>query len=340
MGQADVGFLTFIELDGDDCVRRAPDRGWSCGPLIETGVGGWPMDAFVAYTVFGVVMGAGYAVAASGLVLTYTTSRVFNVAHGAVGMVMAFAYWELSTGIGLPAPAALLLVLGVIAPATGAVIERVMMRRLADAPVGVRAELAPMLGWHGAAHTPYVIEQNSYLISGGLFGLGLVFVGGLVFFGGWLARIAADNRDAVRRITRSLDAPAAAERRRPAALVATPKGAMAHRDDCPGAGPRRPVDPWAGRGRRVPSLRRVSLTAEVHVVAVSIRTNPAHDSDLGGREVGHLPIGELEVVFAAADLAGGQHDLEDEVEVVLVGASSRWACSTTPITGAMCARVS
>lgn len=295
------------------------------------------MDAFVAYTVFGVVMGAGYAVAASGLVLTYTTSRVFNVAHGAVGMVRVLGaqYRHRAARPGRAAPRA-----GRDRPG-----NRRRDRARDDAPPGRRAggcpsRARPDVGLAGAAHTPYVIEQNSYLISGGLFGLGLVFVGGLVFFGGWLARIAADNRDAVRRITRSLDGPAAAERRRPAALVATPKGAMAHRDDCPGAGPRRPVDPWAGRGRRVPSLRRVSLTAEVHVVAVSIRTNPAHDSDLGGREVGHLPIGELEVVFAAADLAGGQHDLEDEVEVVLVGASSRWACSTTPITGAMCARVS
>jgi branched-chain amino acid transport system permease protein len=95
------------------------------------------MTALLAFTVLGLVTGAGYAVAASGLVLTYSTSRVFNVAHGAVGMVMAFLYWELSHHRGLPAWAALLLVVGVVAPLCGAVVERTMMRHLADAPVGV-----------------------------------------------------------------------------------------------------------------------------------------------------------------------------------------------------------
>ena len=95
------------------------------------------MDGFLAFTVLGLVMGAGYAVAASGLVLTYTTSGVFNIAHGAVGMVMAFLYWELTAGRGLPAWAGSLLVVGVVAPASGALIERTVMRRVAGSPVSV-----------------------------------------------------------------------------------------------------------------------------------------------------------------------------------------------------------
>jgi hypothetical protein len=35
-------------------------------------------------------------------------------------------------------------------------------------------------GWYGASRTPRQIEQVPYLISGGLIGLGLVFVGGLL----------------------------------------------------------------------------------------------------------------------------------------------------------------
>jgi branched-chain amino acid transport system permease protein len=94
------------------------------------------MTAFLAFTILGLVTGAGYAVAASGLVLTYSTSRVFNVAHGAVGMVMAFLYWELNVELGLPAWLAVALVVGVAAPLLGALAERIMMRHLADAPVG------------------------------------------------------------------------------------------------------------------------------------------------------------------------------------------------------------
>lgn len=95
------------------------------------------MTAFLSFTVLGLVIGAGYAVAASGLVLTYSTSRIFNVAHGAIGMVMAFLYWELSENQGFPAWAALLLVVVVVAPALGALIERTMMRRLTEASVSV-----------------------------------------------------------------------------------------------------------------------------------------------------------------------------------------------------------
>ena len=48
------------------------------------------MDSFIAYTLTGVFTGAAYAIAASGLVLTYSTTRVFNIAHGAFGMLLAF----------------------------------------------------------------------------------------------------------------------------------------------------------------------------------------------------------------------------------------------------------
>ena len=56
------------------------------------------MHAFLEYTVIGIVLGSAYAVAASGLVVTYSTSGIFNIAHGAIGMFMAFVYWQLSVG--------------------------------------------------------------------------------------------------------------------------------------------------------------------------------------------------------------------------------------------------
>ena len=95
------------------------------------------MRSFIAYTVIGLVNGSAFAIAASGLVLTYSTSRVFNMAHGAIGMVMAFVYWELSFNHGLPVWLGILLVVGVIAPLFGAAVQRIMMRGLADAPVSV-----------------------------------------------------------------------------------------------------------------------------------------------------------------------------------------------------------
>ncbi|MDT4941270.1 MAG: branched-chain amino acid transport system permease protein livM [Pseudonocardiales bacterium] len=92
---------------------------------------------FFSYTITGLFLGAAYSIAASGLVLTYATTRVFNIAHGAISMVMAFVYWELQVKEGLPTWLAVVLVLFVIAPAFGIVLERLVMRGLGDAPVSV-----------------------------------------------------------------------------------------------------------------------------------------------------------------------------------------------------------
>lgn len=92
------------------------------------------MDEFLQATITGLATAAILAVAASGLVLTYTTTGIFNFAHGAVGMLGAFAYWQLRFGWGWSAPLALIVVLGVLAPLLGVVIERVVMRGLYDAP--------------------------------------------------------------------------------------------------------------------------------------------------------------------------------------------------------------
>jgi hypothetical protein len=61
-----------------------------------------------------------------------------------------------------------------------------------------------VLGWYGAAHTPYQYDQLSYLVSGGLLGLGLTFCGGFLYFGAWLARIASDGRDTSKRLNDTL----------------------------------------------------------------------------------------------------------------------------------------
>ncbi|MCW2791249.1 MAG: hypothetical protein JWO76_347, partial [Nocardioides sp.] len=61
-----------------------------------------------------------------------------------------------------------------------------------------------VLGWYGAANTPYQYDQLSYLVSGGLLGLGLTFVGGFLYFGAWLARIADDGRESSKRLADTL----------------------------------------------------------------------------------------------------------------------------------------
>ena len=87
-------------------------------------------NQFLAATVAGLVTAALYAIAASGLVVTYTTSGVFNFAHGAFGMMAAFTYWQFPEGWGMPTWLALLLVVAVVGPIFGSIVERGLMRGL------------------------------------------------------------------------------------------------------------------------------------------------------------------------------------------------------------------
>ena len=113
----------------------------------------------------GLITGAVFAIAASGLVVTYSTSGIFNFAHGAMGMFCAYLYWDLRVNDHhtwpllphghLPAPVALAVVLLVVAPALGAFLYLVVMRGLDDAsetvklvvPVSVLLGLISLANW-------------------------------------------------------------------------------------------------------------------------------------------------------------------------------------------------
>jgi branched-chain amino acid transport system permease protein len=95
------------------------------------------VEEFLTATVTGICTAGIIAIAASGLVLTYTTTGIFNFAHGAVGMLAAFLYWQLLEW-GAPTAVAFFVVVLVLAPLFGALIERVVMRGLTDAPEAAR----------------------------------------------------------------------------------------------------------------------------------------------------------------------------------------------------------
>ena len=108
------------------------------------------------------------------------------------------------------------------------------------------------LGWYGVAHTPYEYDQMSYLVSGGILGLGITFVGGFLYFGSWLARVAADQKESQRQLSDTLllladavshnnvvangaarPASAPARPRDPGSvLVVAGNGTTVHRADC------------------------------------------------------------------------------------------------------------
>lgn len=51
-----------------------------------------------------------------------------------------------------------------------------------------------LIGWVGTSRTVLVAGQIPYVVSGGLLGLGLIFLGGFLYFGYWLALLVRDGR--------------------------------------------------------------------------------------------------------------------------------------------------
>jgi branched-subunit amino acid ABC-type transport system permease component len=93
------------------------------------------VDKLLNLVISGSVTGAIYSIMAAGLILTYTTSGIFNFAHGAVAFVTAFFYFELNTGQGIPIVPAVIISVLVFAPLLGLALDYVLLRRLAKAPV-------------------------------------------------------------------------------------------------------------------------------------------------------------------------------------------------------------
>lgn len=119
------------------------------------------------------------------------------------------------------------------------------------APLGL---VVVVIGWYGAAHSPFLFQQVPYLISGLGLGLGLVFLGSFFYFAHWITELVKESRsqsaamiEAIGRLEETVRQQAGAERLAATAthdgtpiaaastngsLVATGKGTMAHRPDC------------------------------------------------------------------------------------------------------------
>lgn len=88
------------------------------------------MHTFVGFAITGLVTAGIYALVAGGLTLTYTTTGIFNWAHGAFAAIGAFCYWQLTVGWGIPKAFALFICVTIIGPAVGVTVETGIMRRL------------------------------------------------------------------------------------------------------------------------------------------------------------------------------------------------------------------
>ncbi|AJK49628.1 ABC transporter permease [Burkholderia plantarii] len=115
------------------------------------------MSTWLDYTINGLIVGNIYALLAVGLALIFGVSHLINFAHGSVYMAGAFAGWFCLARLGLPLPAALVLVAAVCA-VIGLAIERIGLR-----PLRHGARIAPLLATIGIS---FILDQAAQLLFG------------------------------------------------------------------------------------------------------------------------------------------------------------------------------
>jgi branched-subunit amino acid ABC-type transport system permease component/ABC-type branched-subunit amino acid transport system ATPase component len=125
---------------------------------------------FISLVLSGAVTGAIYSIMASGLVLTYTTTGIFNFAHGALAFAVAYLYYQLHSGIGMPIVPAVALSVFVFGPLLGLALDWILLRRLARAPV--YAKIVGTIGLLIAL--PNLMEWLVVTVGNGVFHLGLI----------------------------------------------------------------------------------------------------------------------------------------------------------------------
>ena len=92
------------------------------------------MTDFISYVLRGIPFGCVFALVAIGLVLTYKTSGVFNLAFGAQAYVSAAVYYDTHVRHKWPILPAFALAVIVVGPLVGLILDRVVFRFMRTAP--------------------------------------------------------------------------------------------------------------------------------------------------------------------------------------------------------------
>jgi len=101
---------------------------------------------YVQIALLGIIFGCLYALSATGIVLTYTATGVFNIAHFAIALLAGYLGWQLSGRWGLPLVVVLPVVLLVCGPVMGLVLERLVFRPLQARKASSSEKLVAALG--------------------------------------------------------------------------------------------------------------------------------------------------------------------------------------------------
>src|SRR3954453_4956771 len=104
------------------------------------------MEFWVSLILAGIGTGCIYSLAGMGIVLTYKATGIFNFAHGAIAMIVAYILWQLNAqwhvGLAIAAPLTVL----IAGPGIGLILERVVFRPLQKRGAGTSEKLVATLG--------------------------------------------------------------------------------------------------------------------------------------------------------------------------------------------------
>src|SRR5437764_6932623 len=104
------------------------------------------MEFWVSLILAGIGTGCIYSLAGMGIVLTYKATGIFNFAHGAIAMFVAYILWQLNAdwhiSLAIAAPVTLL----IVGPGIGLILERFIFRPLQKRGAGTSEKLVATLG--------------------------------------------------------------------------------------------------------------------------------------------------------------------------------------------------
>lgn len=153
----------------------------------------------LSFALSGLVVGAVAALAGVGLLVTYQATGVFNIAHGAIGAMAGYLFWQLVVNDHFNTALGAVLVILIGAPLFGVLIERVVFRPLQRREASPAESLVATIGilslltgiitvvWHGQTYQAALLFPQSPIHLGSLIvqspaliDLGIVFVVAIV----------------------------------------------------------------------------------------------------------------------------------------------------------------
>ncbi|MFY9587654.1 MAG: ABC transporter permease [Actinomycetota bacterium] len=144
---------------------------------------------FFRTLLLGLVTGSVYALASTGLVLTYKTSGILNLGYGGIALFTTFIHWNFTIQFGWPVWLSAFVVVFLIAPMIGVFLDTQLFRRIEGQPIVIGLMCTVGLFvlfegivfriWHGyTVEVPSLFPRTPVTILGVTVGLdGLIVLG-------------------------------------------------------------------------------------------------------------------------------------------------------------------